>query len=180
MKKIKLLPLEGIEIENIGKVELGKSKSEIERLLGRSTRKSNNNELFYEEYDDYGIRFWFDKHNYVEYIEIYNGPFPKEIIVSIYGVNPFQMFATNLVEFLTERNNGLMIGNATRNSYSFLNISVGLWRRVSEKSIEIDIDESKANGTYEEIKEMVEQDLKIVNYFSSIGVGIRKFYKINY
>ena len=98
MTKIEILPLDGIVIENIGKLSLGQSKSDIEKLFGKPSESSNLKQLFFDEFE---VRIDLDKKGNAEFIEFIYGPFPEKTELSIYGVNPFQIGATKLVEILT-------------------------------------------------------------------------------
>ena len=174
MKKIKILPLDGIEIENIGKISLGQSQSEIESLLGKPSDSSNENQLYY---NDYEVRIDLDKMKNAEFIEFIYGPFPEKTELSIYDVNPFQIGADQLVEILTEKNNGKVDDKEADYAFAFLNTSVGVWRQITEKNVQDDIDEMKSNNEYDENKEWLEEDMNKAKNFWTIGIGIENYYK---
>lgn len=174
MKKIKILPLDGIEIENIGKISLGQSQSEIESLLGKPSDSSNENQLYF---NDYEVRIDLDKMKNAEFIEFIYGPFPEKTELSIYDVNPFQIGADQLVEILTEKNNGKVDDKEADYAFAFLNTSVGVWRQITEKNVQDDIDEMKSNNEYDENKEWLEEDMNKAKNFWTIGIGIENYYK---
>lgn len=174
MTKIEILPLDGVQIEKLGKISLGQSKSDIERLLGQPSANSNQNRLFY---NDYEFRIDLDKNGKVEFIEFIYGPFPEKTELSIYGIDPFKIGADKLLEVLAEKNNGQIDDSEADHSFCFLNISVGVWRDATTKDIEESIAEMKANNEYEENKDWLEEDLTKAKNFWTIGIGIKNYYE---
>ena len=174
MTKIEILPLDGIVIENIGKLSLGQSKSDIEKLFGKPSESSNLKQLFFDEYE---VRIDLDKKGNAEFIEFIYGPFPEKTELSIYGVNPFQIGATKLVEILTEKNNGKIDDSEAEYCYTFQNISVGVWRQLTEQNVEESIAEMKADNEYEENKDWLNEDLNKAKNFWTIGIGVKNYYE---
>jgi hypothetical protein len=174
MTKIEILPLDGIEIENIGKLSLGQSKSDIENLLGKPSDSSNLKQLFFDEYE---VRIDLDKKGNAEFIEFIYGPFPEKTELSIYGIDPFQIGANKLIEILTEKNNGKIDDSEAEYCYTFQNISVGVWRQLTEKTVEENIAEMKADNEYEENKDWLNEDLNKAKNFWTIGIGIKNYYE---
>ncbi|RZJ54061.1 MAG: hypothetical protein EOO44_06395 [Flavobacterium sp.] len=174
MTKIEILPLDGVEIENVGKISLGQSKSEVEQLLGQPSTNSNQNRLFYTDYE---FRIDLDKNGKIEFIEFIYGPFPERTELSIYGINPFQIGADQLLEVLTEKNNGRIDNSEADYCFGFLNIAVGVWRDATPKDIEESIAEMKVNNEYEENKDWIEEDLTKAKNFWTIGIGIKNYYQ---
>ena len=174
MTKIEILPLDGIKIENIGKLSLGQSKADIEKLLGKPSDTSNLKQLFFDEYE---VRIDIDKKGNAEFIEFIYGPFPEKTELSIYGVNPFQIGASKLVEILTEKNNGKIDDSEAEYCYTFQNISVGVWRQLTEKTVEESIAEMKADNEYEENKDWLNEDLEKAKNFWTIGIGVKNYYE---
>ena len=174
MTKIEILPLDGIVIENIGKLSLGQSKSDIEKLFGKPSESSNLKQLFFDEFE---VRIDLDKKGNAEFIEFIYGPFPEKTELSIYGVNPFQIGATKLVEILTEKNNGKIDDSEAEYCYTFQNISVGVWRQLTEQNVEESIAEMKADNEYEENKDWLNEDLNKAKNFWTIGIGLENYYE---
>ncbi|WP_431291959.1 hypothetical protein [Pedobacter sp. P26] len=174
MIRIEILPLDGIEIENIGKLSFGQSKLEIEKLLGNPSKSSNLKQLFYDQYD---VRIDFDNEGNAEFIEFLYGPFPENTELSIYGINPFEIGADKLIEILAEKNNGKIDDSEAEYCYAFLNISVGIWRQLIEKGVEESIAEMKADHKYEENKDWLNEDLKRAKNFWTIGIGVKSYYE---
>ena len=174
MTKIEILPLDGIVIENIGKLSLGQSKSDIEKLFGKPSESSNLKQLFFDEFE---VRIDLDKKGNAEFIEFIYGPFPEKTELSIYGVNPFQIGATKLVEILIEKNNGKIDDSEAEYCYTFQNISVGVWRQLTEQNVEESIAEMKADNEYEENKDWLNEDLNKAKNFWTIGIGVKNYYE---
>lgn len=174
MKKITILPLEGIEIEDIGKLLLGASGKSIEELLGPPSDGSDKRRLFYNEYE---FRIDLDKNNNSEFIECIGGPFPEKTDVSVYDINPFQVGAEKLIEILSEKNNGKIDDDEAEYCYTFLNIAVGVWRQCTVQDVEEDIARMKADDEYDENKNWVEEDLEKAKNFWTIGIGVKNYYK---
>lgn len=173
MITIEIIPLSGIEIEHIGRLNLGFSKTAVEALLGPPSPPSNAAQLYY---DNYELRIDLDKKGEVEFIEFINGPFPTLTKLSIYGVDPFQAGADNLIALLTTNNNGPIDDGEAEFCYTFLNISVGIWREITSGDVEETIAEMKASGGYEENKRWLEEDLERSKQFWTIGIGVKDYY----
>jgi hypothetical protein len=173
MINIEILPLEGIVIENVGKINLDISKTEILKLLGQPSEFSNKKQLFFSDYE---LRIDFDNNDKVEFIEFIFGPFPEKTKLSIYNIDPFQIGAEKLVDILTEKNNGKIDDSEADFSYGFLDISVGIWRDMTEKDAEETIQEMKAEKTYEENKNWLEEDLEKSKNYWTIGIGRKNYY----
>lgn len=173
MINIEILPLEGIIIENVGKINLDISKAEILNILGQPSEFSNTKQLFFSDYE---FRIDFDDNDKVEFIEFIFGPFPEKTKLSIYNIDPFQIGAKNLVEILTEKNNGKIDDSEADLSFGFLNISVGIWRDMTEKDAEENIQEMKSKNTYEENKIWLDDDLEKSKNYWTIGIGKKDYY----
>src|SRR5947209_1250992 len=146
MTIITIIPLLGIDIAGLGRIELGQSRVEIEKRLGLPGEYSNNARSVYPDYE---CTISFDQSNTVEFIEFNTGPFPQRIQLSLYDINPFQVGADNLVALLSERNAGPEDESEAKYSYTFLNISVGIWRQGTEEDLQEWVAEKKENGEYD-------------------------------
>ena len=173
MINIEILPLEGIVIENVGKINLDITKSDILKLLGQPSELSNKKQLFF---NDYELRIDFDKNDKVEFIEFIFGPFPEKTKLSIYNIDPFQIGAEKLVEILSEKNNGEIDDSEADLSFRFLDISVGIWRDMTEKEAEEIIHEMTAENPYEENKSWLDEDLENSKNYWTIGIGRKNYY----
>lgn len=173
MVEIKVFPLIGIEIEGIGTIKLGHEKAEVEKVLGYPTTIYGS-QCFY---DDYEFRIDYDKSDKIEFIEFIYGPFPEKSKLSVYNINPFLVGAENLINLLTNQNNGEIDESEAEYCYAFKEISVGIFREATEKDIEEMISEMKESGEYEENKNWIVEDLEKSKNFWTIGIGIKNYYR---
>lgn len=171
MNNIILKPLEGIVI-NEKTIIFGQTKNEITDVLGKPDHEEDD-QLYYDHLD---IRFDFDENGLMEFAEC-QGPYSEYSEFSIYDIDPFKLEGNALLELLTEKNNGEIDDFEAPYSYSFLEISVGIWRASTSADIESAIDEMKEDGSYEDSKEIMEKDLEKSKYFWTIAVGKVDYYK---
>lgn len=172
MKKIELIPLEGIHIENLGQIVLGSSQGEVQEVIG-SPSDALDNQYYYDELE---LRLDFNDQGQLEFIESINGPYPEKTELSIYGINPFQMEAAELVSILSKKNNGPIDDSEAGYCYTFLNSSVGVWRQMTEEDVQEDMEAIKAEGEYEDNVDMLLEDLEKSKFFWTIGIGIKGYY----
>lgn len=172
MKKIKLIPLIGIDIENIGIIQFGQNIYDIKSKLGEPDSQDDL-ELYY---DLLKFRIDLNEKKVFEFVE-FQGPNLENIEISVYNVNPFAINADELLKILTVENNGEIDDSEAPYCYSFMNISIGIWREFVEKDIWNTMDEMKASGDYEESKEWLYKDLEKSKHFWSIGLGVEKYYQ---
>lgn len=172
MNKITLRPLEGITAGD-KEIDFGQTKNDIIDLLGNPDHVEENR-LFYDKLD---VRFDLDENGLLEFIEC-QGPYPENSEFNIYGIDPFKLQDNELLDLLTNRNNGETDDFEAPHCYSFLEISVGVWRASVPADIESTIAELKEEGTYEEAKEMMDLDLEKSKYFWTVAVGKTDYYKI--
>lgn len=172
MIKIVLKPLQGILIEGIGELTFGQSKASVENLLGKPSEHSNNVQSFY---DNYEMRLDFDEKE-LSFIEFIYGPYPEKTALTLYGINPFNIGAGPLIELLNLKNNGEIDDSEAEYCYSFLNISVGVWRDATEKDLQESINEAKLIGKPQGTIDQLEIELESVKNFWTIGIGKIGYY----
>ncbi|SHG91453.1 hypothetical protein [Pedobacter caeni] len=171
MKKIEIIPLEGIDFEEGISIRFGQTIPEIKAVLGDPTAEEPH-QLYYDHLE---FRLDFDKNGELEFVEI-QGPFSRHLAPQIYHVNPFAIEADDLVKLLTEKNDGRIDDSEKPYCYCFLENSVGVWREFVEDDIRATIDELKDNGEYEESKDWIEQDLEKAKFFWTVGIGNKNYY----
>lgn len=172
MKKIRLRPLEGITVGE-KEISFGQTRHDIIDMIG-SPDHVEKNQLFY---DNLGMRFDLDENGLLEFIEC-QGPYPENSEVNIYCINPFRLRDNELVDLLTAKNNGEIDGFEAPYCYSFSEISVGIWRASVPADIEAAIAEMRAEGTYEESRQIMDLDLEKSKYFWTVAIGKVDYYKI--
>jgi hypothetical protein len=171
MNKIILKPLEGIII-NENKIDFGHTKKEIIALLGNPDHEEEE-QLYYDSLD---IRFDFDENGLFEFVEC-QGPYSENSEFTIYKIDPFKLQDNDLLNLLTNENNGEIDTLEAPYSYCFLETSVGIWRASTPTDIESTISEMKQEGTYEKSKEIMDQDFEKSKHFWTVAVGKISYYK---
>lgn len=165
MEKFVLEPLKGI-----GNVNFGDSREQVRTAMGTP---SIEHEVV-DYYFDGAIRMDYNEDNILEFIEFDNN---DEFELEIFGVNPFKVKAKELEELLTKMNtDGTVNEQRAPFVYGFNNISVVIYRDATEQDILISIEEAKQDGTYEEDKEWLAEELEKYSHFQSIGFGRKGFY----
>jgi len=172
MRTLQLEPLKGIDISGIGFLAFGQSTGEVEQLLGAPSR-TYGEQSFYDELE---LRVDFNDKGKVTFLECIYGPFCEKIIPVLDGYRVFELPGEDLVALLTNKNNGSIDDSEAEYSYTFPNISVGIYRGATPADLSQTIEELKADGTYEENKEWVEEDWKKANHFWTIGIGEKGYY----
>ena len=173
MNKIILYPLKGIEFESKKMLELGTSKVEIIKSLGKPS-SGTDKQMFY---DNLELRIDIDNSKNIEFIEFIYGPFPEKTEIELYGINPFKTNSTDLIEILIENNNGEIDSSEEPYCFAFLESSIGIFRDSCESDIDEMISELKENGEYSENEEWVLDDKEKAKYFWTVGLGIKDYYK---
>ena len=102
MTKLILNPLKGLQIVNGENLAFGISKTELFIKIGKPSNV-NDNQLFY---DNFEFRIDLDQDEKVEFIECIYGPFPEKTEIEIYDINPFKTNSSDLIQILSEKNNG--------------------------------------------------------------------------
>jgi len=181
MIKIEILPCVGINLKDIGIIKLEQLRSEVEKVIGFPTKTKivtfENLSVDQAFYDNYECRIDYGKDNSIEFIEFIYGPFPKKIELNLFGINPFQLDADELIEILSIHNSGLIRTLSAPYSYSFDNISVGIWRDAEPNDIIEMIQEKKEDGDYEHDKDWLNDELEQSKHFWTIGIGKKDYYK---
>lgn len=173
MIPIEIRPLIGIEIEGVGCINLGHTKTDIEQILRLPKPIDINRSVYCDEYE---LRIDFDHSGVVEFIEFIYGPFPKRTSLALFGINPFQLEANKLVEFLREKNNDEVDDKNGEYHYFFKNIGISVWRDNTEQEALEMIERLKAEGEGKENEEWVKEDLERSKYFWTIAVCLPDYY----
>jgi hypothetical protein len=164
MKKFVLEPLVGVGIIN-----LGDTKAKVYEQLGNSGTPDSETDY----YCNNALQIHY-KNDKVDFIEFCND---EVLEVEIYGINPFKTLADDLLALLKEKNGPVFNKREAPFSYAFKSISVGIFRESSESEVLESIDECKKDGTYEENKDWLEEDLEKFKYFQTIGIGVKGYYR---
>jgi hypothetical protein len=168
MEKFILEPLRGM-----GEIYFGYSREKVREIMGTPVIIDELTDYYF----DGSIRFDYDESNILEFIEINNN---EHFIVDIYGVNPFEIKANELVNLLTNMNDdGVVDKRRAPLYYIFSKISVAIYRDATEQDILTSIEEAKQDGSYEEDKEWLAEELDKYSHYQSIGMGKERIYTHN-
>ncbi|HVI47547.1 MAG TPA: hypothetical protein VM802_21940 [Chitinophaga sp.] len=171
--KIELMPLVGAKIEGAGEINFKQTIQEVKSILGEST-KDEGRKLFYDQFE---FRIDFDKKGKLEFIEMIYGPNCERAEVVIYDIDPFKLPAQELVDLLTVRGGNEVDDSEAPYSYAFPQISVGIWRDLTEETMLASIEELRKTGEYEQAKDNYDEDLEKSKFFGTIGIGVKKYYE---
>ena len=165
MKKFVLEPLKGI-----GAVNFGDTREQVISVMGTPSIEHESVDYYFDD----AIRFDYNEEGNLEFIEFVNN---DEYELEIYGVNPFTLKANELQELLNQMNADAIVGKKQAPlSYVFVGISTAIYRDASEQDILVSIEEAKQDGTYEEDKEWLDEELEKYSYFQTIGIGCKDYY----
>ncbi len=122
---IELIPLEKIIFDG-KEIFLGAKKEDVIKLLGEP-------ECILKQYGGKSWRYHylefacdFDENNELEAIEFLAGH-SGELKPYIYGVSAFDVSKDELIKILAKNNNG-NIDEENEDSYTFIDISIGIWK----------------------------------------------------
>jgi hypothetical protein len=169
MYKIILIPQVGVNIEGVGQVNFGDSKEQLLKTWGQNDDISDEYRLRFLKY---GFFADFKKSdNTFEAVEFWND-YDKNISeVFIYDTEVLQGDAEAIKEMLFKKNN-----NEQPKDGWFVNIDV-IYSGGSTKNIKAIIEQYKTDGTYEESKEFLLQDLERAKHFGTFGIGYKGYCK---
>ncbi len=155
-------------LDNV-KIELGTSRDIVVNLLGSGAEFQN--QIFYFNNE---LKIVFDDANHVEFIEFLGG-IDGNLQPTIYGKSVFRTDANELIDMLKCKNNGLVLDNENGYSYSFAEISVGVYRESTPKAVEETIAEAISFGN-PLTKEEIEYEMFRANHFATFGFGVKGYY----
>ena len=170
MQKIKIIPLVGIEFDDIT-IALYSSCEDVKNSLGEPYSTWDDS-LYYFNNE---LRFDFDDDGKVEFIE-FLGSIDGELQPIIYDVPAFQSKADTLYNILREENRGDIDDSEDGYSYGFLNISVGVYRSSIPEDVEEMIKEADEAGEPMDAGD-IEEERRKADYWSTIGIGIKDYYR---
>lgn len=167
--RIDIIPLDGVRIGRKG-IHLSDTQEEIESVLGRPCSIWENS--FY--YFNNELRVDFDEQGCVEFIEFLGG-IDGKIQPCIYGMPVFKTEADRLYTVLKDQNNGDIDDSENGYSYSFLKLSVGIYRESTPESVQEMINEAEQEGEAMSTED-IEYETSKAMYWSAIGIGVKDYY----
>lgn len=183
--KVIINPLEGMLIEenlsdaiskampkicrNI-KINLEMSKAKVAEILGKAECENGNRHFYF----DNELAIDYDEMNTVEFIEFLGG-INGILQPVIYGIPAFESDAGKLFEVLRLHNDGDVFDSENGYSYSFNKIGIRIYRTSTPESVQMDIEEMKADGVFDQ--NYIDEELQNANHWATIGVGRVGYYK---
>lgn len=167
--KIEIFPLEKVVIDGVA-LCLGMNQTEAEQIVGKGQFARDryyycNSELAIS-YDNDG------KVNFIEFL----GGVDGRLKPVIYGVSAFDADADEVFELL-KQHNGDQITDVERGyCYSFLNISVGVYRESIPENVTEMIEEAASFGNPMS-EEEIEYETKKAHHWMTIGFGVKNYYQ---
>lgn len=167
---IEIYPLEKIVIDGIS-IYLRMNQCEVETAIGKGQPVGKR----YYYYDNQ-MAIDYSDDNTVEYIEFLGG-IDGALHPIIYGVSAFDTPADKLTDLLSQKNGGEVDESEQGYSFSFLNISVGVYREISPADVSEMIEEIKADGLPIENNDDLALEMRKANHWASIGIGNAGYYQ---
>lgn len=163
-----LIPLTGMEWDGRA-VRFGDSREQVAAVLGQAEEVRGAYYFFNKE-----LRIDFDGDG-VGYIEFLGG-IDGAIQPNIYGLPAFRTDAQELLDLLTEKNDGEVDDSEAEYEYRLLNISVGLYREITPADV---------HGMLLEMSNMdltnvgdirIEEENRRANHWETIGIGAQDYF----
>ena len=167
---IEIFPLNKVMVDGVS-VCLGMERSAVENAIGTG-------QLIGKRYYYYNneLAIDYNENGTVEFIEFLGGS-EGYLQPIIYGVSAFGTDAEEVVELLKQKNDGEITDTEQEYSYSFSNISVGVYREIRPSDILEMIEEMKVDGIPTEDNEDLAADMRRANHWATIGVGVAGYYR---
>lgn len=167
---IEIHPLDKVIFDGIP-VRLGMEQSAVEDAIGKGQLIGKRHYYFNNE-----MAIDYSQSRTVEFIEFLGG-MEGALRPVIYNVSVFDVDSDELVELLKQKNAGEVMDPEQGRSYSFVNISVGLYRELRLVDVFEMIEEMKAAGIPTEGNEDIAADMKRASHWATIGVGVAGYYQ---
>ena len=167
---IEIYPLEKVVFDGVP-IYLGMDQSAVEAAMGKGQLVGKRH--YYYNND---VAIDYSDNKTVEFIEFLGG-IDGSVHPVIYGVSAFDTPADDLANLLRQRNDGEINDSEQGYSFTFLNISVGVYRELRPSDVTEMIEEMKADGISAEDNEDVAQEMRRANHWAAIGVGVAGYYQ---
>lgn len=167
---IEIYPLDKVVFDGTP-VYLGMEQSAVEDAIGKGQLIGKRHYYFNNE-----MAIDYSQSGIVEFIEFLGGT-EGALRPVIYNVSAFDVDADELVELLKQKNAGEVMDPEQGHSYSFVDISVGLYRELRPADMLEMIEFMKADGIPTENNEDLATDMKRASHWATIGVGVAGYYQ---
>ena len=166
---IEIYPLEKVVIDNIA-IALGDGQSNIDAIIGKGQLVGDR---YY--YYDSELAISYDSFGNAEFIEFLGGV-DGHLKPTIYGVSVFDADAAEIYELLKRHNGDNMVDTERGYCYSFLNLSIGIYRESTPESVSEMIGEAMRFGN-PMADEEIQYEMKKANHWATIGLGVAGYYQ---
>ena len=167
---IELFPLEKAMVDG-QRISLGADRASVEEVLGVGEQVDNQAYYFGSN-----LCIEYDETQKVSFIEVSCGDPKSSVTATIYGEEITKNGADRILQILTEKNHGEM-ENENGYSYTFFNLSVGVYREVTPDDYKELIEEMKVNGDPVEGNPDLEADFWKSTHWATIGIGTNNYYR---
>jgi hypothetical protein len=172
MYKITLLPQKGVRIKGIGQVNFGDTKDQLLKVFGdcetipETTRICFKNYGFFADFKRTDGTF--------EAVEFWNDGKANVSQVLLYKQDILAGNAQEILTIIKEKNGG-------EDAFEgwFYKVDV-IYSGGNPKNVLALIEQYKQDGTYEESKAFLAEDLEKAQHFSSFGIGYKGYCKDGY
>ena len=167
---IELFPREKAVVDGQS-ITLGADRASVEVILGAGEKVDNRAYYF-----DSILCVEYDEAKKVSFIEVSCGDPGSSVTVTIYDEDIIKSGADPILQILTEKNRG-EVENENGYSYTFFNLSVGVYLEITPDDYKELIEEMKANGDPVEGNPDVEADFWKATHWATIGIGTSNYYR---
>lgn len=167
--KIEIFPLEKVLIDGVA-LCLGMEQAAAEQIVGKG--QFVRDRYYYRNSE---LTISYDNDGKVSFIEFLGG-IDGQLKPTIYGVSVFDADADEIYELLKQHNGDEITDIERGYCYSFLNISVGLYRESIPENVTEMIEEATSFGNPIS-EEEIEYETKKAHHWATIGFGIKNYYQ---
>lgn len=168
---IELFPLEKAVI-NGHDISFGMDKSAVEEILGIGDQADHKSYYF-----DSNLCIEYDLNAQVSFIEVSCGDPEGMVMPVIYGEDVARSDAEHIFQILNEKNDGEIDDSENGYSYTFYNLSVGVYRELTPNAYIELVDEMKANGVPVADNPDLQSDFWNAHHWATIGIGVSNYYR---
>ncbi len=167
--KIEIFPLEKVVIDGTA-LCLGMKQAEAEQIVGKGQFARDRYYYYNSE-----LAISYGKDGNIIFIEFLGG-IDGQLKPIIYDVSAFDADADKVFELLKQHNGDAILDAERGYCYSFLNISVGVYRESTPENVTEMIEEAASFGDPMS-DEDIEYETKKAHHWASIGFGIKDYYQ---
>lgn len=168
--KIEIIPLEKVVIDGVS-VGFGMERAAVEAAIGCGEQVGQRCYYYNSE-----MAVDYDADDRVEFIEFLGG-IDGELRPAIYGVSAFDAPADELTALLEQKNDGEVDDSEAVYAYTYLEISVGVYRETTPADVLEMIEQMQSDGIDAENNEDVQADRRRAGHWATIGVGVAGYYR---